>query len=124
MIFSIDAGDKISEVDGPSAGALMTLLAISAIEKHPINGSLAMTGTINSDGHIGSIGKVVAKATAAKDQGKTLFLLPAENQLITPPASGTAAKRFLAPLLMGWGRFHIRQHFDSSHFCSLANFHG
>jgi predicted S18 family serine protease len=94
VIFSIDAGDKISEVDGPSAGALMTLLAISAIEKHPINGSLTMTGTINSDGHIGAIGGVVAKATAAKDQGKTLFLLPTENQLITPPASGTAATGF------------------------------
>jgi predicted S18 family serine protease len=90
VIFSIDAGDKISEVDGPSAGALMTLLAISAIEKHPINKSLTLTGTINSDGHIGAIGGVVAKATAAKDQGKTLFLLPTENRLITPPASGAA----------------------------------
>jgi predicted S18 family serine protease len=91
VIFSIDAGDKISEVDGPSAGALMTLLAISAIEKHPIDGSLTLTGTINSDGHIGAIGGVVAKATAAKDRGKTLFLLPTENQLITPPATRTAA---------------------------------
>ncbi len=80
VIFSIDAGDKISEVDGPSAGALMTLLAISAIEKHPINESLTLTGTINSDGHIGAIGGVVAKATAAKDRGKTLFLIPTENQ--------------------------------------------
>lgn len=99
VIFSIDAGDKISEVDGPSAGALMTLLAISAIEKHPINESLTLTGTINSEGHIGAIGGVVAKATAAKDRGKTLFLLPTENQLITPPASGTA----------GTGTFTIAQ---------------
>jgi predicted S18 family serine protease len=56
VVFSIDAGDQISEVDGPSAGALMTLLAISAIEKQPINESLTMTGTINSDGHVGAIG--------------------------------------------------------------------
>jgi len=90
VIFSIDSGDQISEVDGPSAGALMTLLAISAIEKHPINGSLTLTGTIHSDGHIGAIGGVVEKATAAKDRGKTLFLIPTENQLITPPATGTA----------------------------------
>ena len=33
----------------------------------------------------------MAKATAAKESGKTLFLVPAENQLITLPASGTAA---------------------------------
>jgi predicted S18 family serine protease len=90
VIFSIDSGDQVSEVDGPSAGALMTILAISAIEKKPINGSLTLTGTINSNGHIGAIGGVVAKATAAKDNGKTLFLIPAENQFITPPDTGTA----------------------------------
>jgi predicted S18 family serine protease len=90
VIFSIDSGNPIAEVDGPSAGALMTLLAISAIERHPINGALTLTGTINSDGQVGAIGGVVAKAAAAKDSGKTLFLLPTANQLITPPASGTA----------------------------------
>ena len=87
VIFSIESGNQIAEVDGPSAGALMTLLAISAIEHHPVNGDLTLTGTINSDGHIGAIGGVVAKAAAAKDSGKTLFLLPMDNQLITPPAS-------------------------------------
>ena len=89
VIFSIDSGDLVSEVDGPSAGALMALLAISAIEKRPINESLTLTGTIDGEGHIGAIGGVVAKATAAKESGKTLFLIPAENQLITPPVSGT-----------------------------------
>lgn len=86
VIFSIDSGSKIDEVDGPSAGALMTLLAISAIEKHPIDESLTLTGTIDNAGHVGAIGGVVEKATAAKENGKTLFLIPAENQFITPPA--------------------------------------
>jgi predicted S18 family serine protease len=89
VIFSIDSGDTISEVDGPSAGALMALLAISAIEKQPIDESLTLTGTIDSDGNIGAVGGVVAKATAAKENGKTLFLIPAENQLITPPVQLT-----------------------------------
>lgn len=88
VIFSIDAGDKISEVDGPSAGALMTLLAISAIEKQPIDKSLTLTGTISNDGHVGAIGGVVAKASAAKNSGKTRILIPADNQFITPPSSG------------------------------------
>jgi len=66
VIFSIDAGDKIAEVDGPSAGALMTLLTISAIEKKPVNASLTMTGTITNDGHIGAIGGVVAKQLVQK----------------------------------------------------------
>ena len=80
VIFSIDSGSQISEVDGPSAGALMTLLAISAIEKRPIDSSLTLTGTINPDGSIGAIGGVVEKATAAKESGKTLFLVPMDNQ--------------------------------------------
>jgi predicted S18 family serine protease len=83
VIFSIDSENKISEVDGPSAGALMTLLMVSAIEKRPINSSLTLTGTISGDGHIGAIGGVLEKAAAAKEQGKTLFLLPAENRIIT-----------------------------------------
>jgi len=91
VIFSIDAGDKISEVDGPSAGALMTLLAISAIEKQPIDESLTLTGTISNDGHVGAIGGVVAKAAAAKSRGKTLILIPADNQFITPPTAGNIA---------------------------------
>jgi predicted S18 family serine protease len=97
VIFSIDSGNQISEVDGPSAGALMTLLAISAIEKRPINESLTLTGTITGDGHVGAIGGVIEKATAAKENGKTLFLIPMENQLISPPSSGTAASRIFVP---------------------------
>jgi len=89
VIFSIDAGEKISEVDGPSAGALMTLLMISAIEKRSFNESLTLTGTVDNNGHIGAIGGVVAKAIAAKENGKSLFLIPAENKLITPPAQVT-----------------------------------
>jgi predicted S18 family serine protease len=91
VIFSIDSGSQISEVDGPSAGALMTLLAISAIEKRPIDQSLTLTGTINIDGSIGAIGGIIPKATAAKENGKTLFLLPAANQLIAPPGSAPVA---------------------------------
>jgi len=83
VIFSIDSGNKISEIDGPSAGALMTLLMVSAIEKKPVNDSLTLTGTITSDGHIGAIGGVLEKATAAHENGKDLFLLPEENRIIT-----------------------------------------
>jgi predicted S18 family serine protease len=86
VIFSIDSGSQISEVDGPSAGALMTLLTLSAIEKRPLDTSLTLTGTINKDGSVGAIGGVAEKATAAKESGKTLFLVPAANQLIPLPS--------------------------------------
>ena len=35
-----------------------------------------MTGTIDQYGHVGAIGGVIEKAKAAKESGKTLFLLP------------------------------------------------
>ncbi len=70
---------KIPSVDGPSAGALMTLLVISAIEKKELKNNVTLTGTIDQYGHVGAIGGVVEKAKAANDSGKTLFLLPREN---------------------------------------------
>jgi hypothetical protein len=91
VIFSIDSASRIDEVDGPSAGALMALLVISALEKKPIDSSLTLTGTIDTAGHVGAIGGVVEKAAAAKENGKTLFLIPAENQFITPPSPTTGS---------------------------------
>ena len=79
VIFSINAPGQVPSVDGPSAGALMTLLTISAIEGKPLREDITLTGTIDMDGNIGAIGGVVEKAQAAKDSGKALFLLPGAN---------------------------------------------
>jgi hypothetical protein len=79
VIFSIRAPGEVPAVDGPSAGALMTLLAISAIDGKPLREDLTLTGTIDKDGRVGAIGGIPEKAQAAKDAGKTLFLLPQEN---------------------------------------------
>lgn len=84
IIFSISAPEEVPGVDGPSAGALMTLLTISAIDNATLNNSITLTGTIDNEGYIGEIGGAVEKAQAAKDGGKTLFLIPEENsQLVT-----------------------------------------
>jgi predicted S18 family serine protease len=84
IIFSITARDEIPGVDGPSAGALMTLLTISAIENTPLNDSITLTGTIDTEGNIGEIGGVLEKAKAAEAGGKSLFLIPRENsELVT-----------------------------------------
>ena len=79
VIVSIVAEDRVPAVDGGSAGALMTLLMISAIEGSSPRQDVILTGTIDQDGSVGAIGGVVDKATAAKEAGKTLFLLPREN---------------------------------------------
>lgn len=84
IIFSISAKDEIPGVDGPSAGALMTLLTISAINNITLNDSITLTGTIDDQGNIGRIGGAFEKAQAAKAGGKTLFLIPGENsELVT-----------------------------------------
>ncbi|HPS89958.1 MAG TPA: ATP-dependent protease [Methanosarcina vacuolata] len=85
IIFSITASNETPGVDGPSAGALMTLLTISAIDNNTkLNNSITLTGTIDDEGNIGQIGGVLEKAKAAKAGGKTLFLIPRENnQLVT-----------------------------------------
>ncbi len=84
IIFSISAPDEVPGVDGPSAGALMTLLAISAIDNATLNDNITLTGTIDNEGYIGAIGGAVEKAQAAKEGGKTLFLIPEENsELVT-----------------------------------------
>jgi len=70
-----DLGNATS-VDGPSAGAAMTLLAMSALSGAKIMPGLAMTGTIESDGTIGSVGSVSAKARAAAESGIRVFLTP------------------------------------------------
>ena len=85
IIFSITAPYQTPGVDGPSAGALMTLLTISAIDNNTeLNNSITLTGTIDNEGNIGPIGGVLEKAQAAKDGGKTLFLIPRKNsELVT-----------------------------------------
>jgi len=66
-IFSINAKDQIPSVEGPSAGALMTLITISSIDSNiKLNNSITLTGTIDSKGNIDAIGGVQEKAKAAK----------------------------------------------------------
>ncbi|KAB2947526.1 MAG: ATP-dependent protease [Candidatus Methanoperedens sp.] len=79
IIFSIDATYEVPSVDGPSAGALMTLLVVGGLNNLELRKDMTMTGTIDKDGHVGEIGGVIEKAKAAKDSGKNLILLPGEN---------------------------------------------
>lgn len=82
-IISIVADDRVPSVNGPSAGALMTLLLISVLQQRPVRPDVTVTGTIDENGQIGAIGGVVEKATAAKASGKTLLLLSRENSRLT-----------------------------------------
>jgi hypothetical protein len=82
FIFSIEAPGEVPAVDGPSAGALMTLLAIADLRGLTLDPGVTLTGTIEEDGSIGAIGGILEKAQAAKAAGKRLLLLPEENRVL------------------------------------------
>jgi hypothetical protein len=82
VIFSVKAEEEIPAVDGPSAGGLMTVLTILALEGKSPSREVTMTGTIDKDGYIGEVGGIVEKATAAKKAGKKLLLLSEDNSYL------------------------------------------
>jgi predicted S18 family serine protease len=63
-------------IEGPSAGGAMAVSTALAAENMAASKSVVMTGTINSDGTIGPVGGILEKASAAKDNGATTFLVP------------------------------------------------
>lgn len=82
IIFSIQGPEEVSEIDGPSAGALMTVLLLSVLEDFPLNESVTVTGTIDENGSIGPVGGILEKAEAAAGSGKTLLILSDENNQV------------------------------------------
>jgi len=69
--------NETTNVSGPSAGAAMTLLGISALTHKQLRQDFTITGTINSNGNIGEIGGIYDKAGAAKRYGMDFVLVPA-----------------------------------------------
>lgn len=86
IIYTI--GANASVVEGPSAGAALTIATIAALENRKLDKSVMITGTINLDGTIGEVGGILEKASAAKHAGAKLFLVP----------KGQGAETFLKPV--------------------------
>ncbi|MEM3507474.1 MAG: S16 family serine protease [Candidatus Bathyarchaeia archaeon] len=87
IILTIIAKEEIEVVDGPSAGAAITLAMIAAIQNRTIDKSVFLTGTINYDGSIGKVGGIVEKAIAAANRGAKKFLVPegqSKVQILVP----------------------------------------
>jgi uncharacterized protein len=63
-------------VGGPSAGAALTIATIAAIEGRELDSSIIITGTIDENGNIGTVGGIFEKASASEVVGAKLFLIP------------------------------------------------
>ncbi|MBC8498603.1 hypothetical protein ISS40_02115 [Candidatus Bathyarchaeota archaeon] len=83
MILTITSDQETEVVDGPSAGAAITVALISAITDATLNEETYMTGTISSDGSIGPVGGIPEKALAAAKSGATHFYVPQGQGTIT-----------------------------------------
>ncbi|MBE5811454.1 MAG: ATP-dependent protease LonB [Clostridiales bacterium] len=75
-------------VDGPSAGAAMALVAVSALTGRAVDGQSAVTGEITVHGAVKAVGGVPDKVAAAKAAGLTRVFIPKENDAETLHASG------------------------------------
>ncbi len=67
------------EIGGPSAGLAFTLVLIDELTPGSLTGQIpvAVTGTIELDGSVGSVGGLAQKAAAASRAGARVFLVPA-----------------------------------------------
>lgn len=75
LSYGVNAGEA-QVISGPSAGAALTIATIAALDGKSLNDKVMITGTINHDGTIGPVGEIAQKATAAKEAGAEIFLVP------------------------------------------------
>ncbi len=75
FLLKIGEGD-LTNIDGPSAGAAMALLILSALENSSIRDNMTITGTIEANGLVGPVGGVPAKAMAASAEGFNVIITP------------------------------------------------
>lgn len=74
IVIDFDMSGEI--VGGVSSGAAVAVGVIAILEGKKIDKNILITGTISPDGIIRRVGEVREKATAARDAGYTLFLVP------------------------------------------------
>ncbi len=71
-----------SIVEGPSAGAAMTIATIAAIKNRQIKPSVYITGAIYQDGSITNVGSIVEKAKVVSSKNGKLFIIPTSNYIL------------------------------------------
>lgn len=72
------------KIDGPSAGAAITLSIISSLLNKPIRQDIAVTGEISINGSIKPVGGVFEKIYGAKRKGIKEVLIPIDNIMDIP----------------------------------------
>ena len=74
IIYSIRANASV--IEGPSAGAAMTIATIAALLGSDLDTTVMITGIVSHDGTIGPVGEILPKAIAAREIGASLMIVP------------------------------------------------
>ena len=72
------------KIDGPSAGAAITLCIMSSLLNKPIRQDIAITGEISLRGNIKPVGGIFEKIYGARRKGINLVLIPKDNEREIP----------------------------------------
>jgi len=83
VILTVMADSDVDVVDGPSAGAAITVAVIAAIRNQTVRRDIFISGTMNPDQTIGPVGGLNYKALAAAEKGATIFLVPKGQSVVT-----------------------------------------
>ncbi len=83
IILTITSEVTVDAVDGPSAGAAITVALLAALQRVEVNEGVYITGTINSDGSVGKVGGVPYKALAAAEEGAETVIVPPGQGAVT-----------------------------------------
>ena len=83
IVLTVVAESSVDVVDGPSAGAAITVAVIAAIRNQTLRRDVFISGTVNPDLTVGSVGGLDYKALAAAEKGASIFLVPKGQSVIT-----------------------------------------
>lgn len=72
------------KIDGPSAGAAITVCVISALMNNPIRQDIAVTGEISLRGKVKPVGGIFEKVYGARRKGIKLVVVPKDNEKEIP----------------------------------------
>lgn len=75
-----DHNTDLVKIDGPSAGALITGMIAAGLTDSKINENVLVTGTIEPNGRVGTVGSVTDKTEAARDFGANILLVPESQE--------------------------------------------
>jgi len=83
VILTVIADSNVDVVDGPSAGAAITIAIIAAIRNQTLRSDVFISGTISPDQTIGPVGGLQYKALAATEKDAKMFLVPKGQSVVT-----------------------------------------